>query len=90
MSDNTKTVFAAPLPPYDTSPPPSIIATTETRIKALIASLHNELNAIEGEASEFLVNARKHIANGAVHVGAHFDRADKIAAAEAAKIKAAV
>jgi hypothetical protein len=40
MADDTKTVFAAPRPPYDTSPPPSIVATAETRISALIESLH--------------------------------------------------
>ena len=67
MADDTKTTFAAPRPPYDTSPPPSIIATAETRIKALIESLHRELQDLEGEASEFLVNARKHVANVAVH-----------------------
>jgi hypothetical protein len=35
MADDTKTVFAAPRPP-----PPSIVATAETRISALIESLH--------------------------------------------------
>jgi len=91
MADDTKPVFRAPLPmPVDTSPAPSIVATAETRIKRLIAALHTELHTVEGEASGFLVNARKHIANVSLHVGAHFERAAKIAAEEAAKIKAEV
>lgn len=87
MADDTKTVFAAPRPPYDTSPPPSIVATAETRISALIESLHRELQDLDGEASEFLLNARKHIANVSLHAHAHFARAEKIAAEESAKIK---
>jgi hypothetical protein len=88
MADDTKNVFRTPQPmPIDTSPAPSIVATAETRIKSLIAALHTELHAVEGEASEFLLNARKHIANVSLHAHAHFERAKNLAALEAAKAK---
>jgi hypothetical protein len=63
---------------------------SQARIRAMIEALHAEIHKVEGESSEFLVNAKKnakkHVANISIHVGAQFTWLKSRAAEAEAKL----
>jgi hypothetical protein len=59
------------------------LTAQESKIKAALMTLLAEIEAVPGEASAFLANAKSHIANAVVHIEAHFTRAKSIADAAA-------
>ena len=72
----------------DTTAAPAATTTElvaqEIKIRGIFATLLAEIEAVPGEASSFLANAKSFIANAAVHLEAHFTRAKAIAVDEAA------